>query len=30
VAITDMWDHFHSRIVDDEAVISYWATTHTP
>ncbi|WP_257463233.1 hypothetical protein [Archangium lipolyticum] len=30
VAVTDMWDHFHSRIVDDEAVISYWAQTHTP
>lgn len=30
VAITDVWDHFHSRIVDDEAVISYWAQTHTP
>ncbi|HYO71261.1 MAG TPA: hypothetical protein VEU33_34795 [Archangium sp.] len=28
VAITDIWDHFHSRIVDDEAVISYWAQTH--
>ena len=28
VAITDLWDHFHSRIVDDEAVISYWAQTH--
>ena len=29
IAITDVWDHFHSRIVDDEAVISYWAQTHT-
>lgn len=28
VAVTDLWDHFHSRIVDDEAVISYWAQTH--
>ncbi|WP_146210001.1 hypothetical protein [Vitiosangium sp. GDMCC 1.1324] len=28
VAVTDIWDHFHSRIVDDEAVISYWAQTH--
>ena len=28
VAITDIWDHFHSRIVDDEALISYWAQTH--
>ncbi|WP_309896573.1 hypothetical protein [Archangium sp.] len=28
VAITDLWDHFHSRIVDDEALISYWAQTH--
>ncbi len=29
IAVTDVWDHFHSRIVDDEAVISYWAETHT-
>jgi hypothetical protein len=29
VAITDIWDHFHSLIVDDEALISYWAQTHT-
>jgi hypothetical protein len=29
VAVTDLWDHFHSRIVDDEAVISYWAQTHS-
>lgn len=28
VAITDIWDHFHSRLVDDEALISYWAQTH--
>ena len=28
VAISDVWDHFHSRIVDDESVISYWAQTH--
>ncbi len=30
VMITDVWDHFHSRIVDDEEVISYWAATHDP
>ena len=28
IALSDMWDHFHSRIVDDEAIISYWAQTH--
>jgi len=28
VMISDVWDHFHSRIVDDEEVISYWAQTH--
>lgn len=28
VMISDVWDHFHSRIVDDEEVISYWASTH--
>lgn len=28
VMISDVWDHFHSRIVDDEEVISYWAATH--
>lgn len=28
VMISDVWDHFHSRIVDDEEVISYWAKTH--
>lgn len=29
IALTDVWDHFHSRIVDDEAVISYWTQMHT-
>lgn len=28
VMITDIWDHYHSRIVDDSALISYWARTH--
>lgn len=28
VMITDVWDHYHSRIVDDNALISYWARTH--
>ncbi len=25
IAISDIWGHFNSRLVDDEAVISYWA-----
>ena len=29
IAVTDVWNHFHSRIVDDEALISYWAQTHS-
>ena len=28
VAISDVWGHYHSRIVDDNALISYWARTH--
>ena len=28
VMITDVWDHYHSRIVDDNAVVSYWSRTH--
>lgn len=28
VMITDVWDHYHSRIVDDNAVVSYWGRTH--
>lgn len=28
VMITDVWDHYHSRIVDDAALISYWSRTH--
>ena len=28
VALSDVWEHHHSRIVDDAAVISYWAQTH--
>jgi hypothetical protein len=24
IAISDIWGHFNSRLVDDEAVISYW------
>lgn len=28
VMVTDIWDHYHSRIVDDNALISYWARTH--
>jgi hypothetical protein len=26
--LTDVWDHYHSRIVDDNAVVSYWSRTH--
>ncbi|MET0405939.1 MAG: hypothetical protein ABW123_26205 [Cystobacter sp.] len=25
IAISDIWGHYNSRIVDDEAVISFWA-----
>jgi hypothetical protein len=28
VMITDIWGHYHSRIVDDNALISYWSRTH--
>jgi len=28
VQISDMWGHFHSRIVDDMELISYWAASH--
>ncbi len=28
VMITDMWEHYHSRIVDDNAVISHWVRNH--
>ena len=28
VAISDLWGHYASRIVDDSEVISYWARTH--
>lgn len=28
VMLTDVWDHYHSRIVDDNALISYWSRTH--
>ena len=28
VAISDIWGHYHSRIVDDNELISYWAATH--
>lgn len=28
VMVTDVWDHYHSRIVDDNAVVSYWGRTH--
>jgi hypothetical protein len=28
IALSDIWGHFNSRLVDDEAVISYWAPEH--
>jgi hypothetical protein len=28
VMVTDIWDHYHSRIVDNGDLISYWARTH--
>jgi hypothetical protein len=28
VMISDVWAHFHSRIVDDMELLSYWAVTH--
>ncbi len=28
VMISDVWGHFHSRIVDDMELLSYWAVTH--
>ncbi len=27
VQISDVWGHYHSRIIDDMELISYWATT---
>lgn len=28
VMVSDVWGHFHSRIIDGNEVISYWARTH--
>jgi hypothetical protein len=28
VMLTDIWDHYHSRVVDDNALLSYWARNH--
>lgn len=28
VAVSDTWGHYHSRIVDDTELISYWAANH--
>lgn len=28
VMISDIWGHYHSRIIDDAELISYWAATH--
>jgi hypothetical protein len=28
VAISDVWGHYHSRIVEDTELISHWAANH--
>jgi len=28
VMVSDVWGHYHSRIVDDMELISYWAANH--
>jgi hypothetical protein len=28
VAISDVWGHYHSRIVDEDELISYWTTNN--
>lgn len=28
VMVSDIWGHYHSRIIDDNALISYWARNH--
>jgi hypothetical protein len=28
VAISDVWGHYHSRVVGDDELISYWAANH--
>ena len=28
VAISDTWGHYHSRIVDEDELISYWTANH--
>jgi len=28
IMISDIWGHYHSRIIDDMELISYWASTH--
>ncbi|HJL20248.1 MAG TPA: hypothetical protein RMH99_31565 [Sandaracinaceae bacterium LLY-WYZ-13_1] len=28
VAVSDTWGHYHSRIVDEDEVISYWTANH--
>jgi hypothetical protein len=29
VAVSDTWGHYHSRVVDDTELISYWAANHS-
>ncbi|MCO4761510.1 MAG: hypothetical protein KC502_08410 [Myxococcales bacterium] len=29
VQISDVWGHYHSRIIDDMELISYWAAQHS-
>jgi hypothetical protein len=26
VAVSDIWGHYHSRVIDDFSLISYWAS----
>jgi hypothetical protein len=28
VMLSDVWGHYHSRVIDDMELISYWAATH--
>ena len=28
VMLSDVWGHYHSRVIDDWELISYWASTH--
>jgi hypothetical protein len=28
VAVSDVWGHYHSRVIDDSELISFWARNH--